>query len=346
MPLLLTGISTRPAQHKAVALRAVTAALSLLQPAPGGSYSQVVAAGSSTPINAVSLLPPAAADRAVLLSHALKLMLYQRPSSGSRAPATPLGLASAAAGLAAAAAPAAPPPAGLSAADVAALEEKGVPSQDVLIKQKLGLMAVLAGAAAGMPGNAAAKPGSHASASAPTPAPLGGSSTGNAEMEVDGQQPQPKGAAQAASAPPGDVCLSAEELLLVLLAASCDPYEAVARWAPCCCACRLSGQSSTIRLPGWPHCPGCACTNRLLSCLPPRRGSDLLLKLVNPDAARPAVDLESQPLVNSLMALMLGDQVGGSKPGLVRYRPALHVPLVGGPRLSIQGGVNVKDAYS
>lgn len=40
-----------------------------------------------------------------------------------------------------------------------------------------------------------------------------------------------------------------------------------------------------------------------------RRGSDLLVKLINPDAARPAVDLESQQLVTALMKLMLGDQV-------------------------------------
>lgn len=41
-----------------------------------------------------------------------------------------------------------------------------------------------------------------------------------------------------------------------------------------------------------------------------RRGSDLLVKLVNPDAAKPAVDLEQRPLIEALMALLLGDQVG------------------------------------
>jgi hypothetical protein len=44
-------------------------------------------------------------------------------------------------------------------------------------------------------------------------------------------------------------------------------------------------------------------------CCHPRRGADLLQKLVNPDAARPAVDLERPALVAALTALLLGDQV-------------------------------------
>jgi hypothetical protein len=263
-----------------VALRVATAALSLLQQAPGGSYSQVVAvtakasntpgssSSSSKPVSAVSLLPPSAEDRAVLLSYALKVMLYQRPSSGNKAPPTPLGLAIAAAAAAAAAsnAPAAaaaaavPPPAGLSVADVALLEEKGVPSQEALVRLKLGLLALLAGAAAGMPGNASAAaasaagatasskagapgapalgvPGNASSAAAAagaTASSKGGAAAGGsgaadggaaAAMEVDAQQGE-----GAEAVAPAAVYLSSEELLLVLLAASCDPYEAVARW--------------------------------------------------------------------------------------------------------------------
>lgn len=40
-----------------------------------------------------------------------------------------------------------------------------------------------------------------------------------------------------------------------------------------------------------------------------RRGGDLLVKLINPDAAKPAVDLEQKELVESLIKLLLGDQV-------------------------------------
>jgi hypothetical protein len=280
VPLLLSGISKRAQQHRAVALRVATAALSMLQQAPGGSYSQVIAktisssSSSSKPVRAVSLLPPAAEDRAMLLSHALKVMLYQRPSSGSRAPPTPLGLANAAAAAAgsnapasAAAAAAVPPPAGLSTADVALLEEKGVSSQDQLVALKLGLLALLGGAAAGMPGNAPAVNAAAAAAAAagataagvPSNAPAvsaasaaaagvavgNGSGTGSgaaagssnggasgggdgAAMDVDSQAGE-GAAATAAAGVPSAGYLSSEELLLVLLAASCDPYEAVAR---------------------------------------------------------------------------------------------------------------------
>jgi hypothetical protein len=48
----------------------------------------------------------------------------------------------------------------------------------------------------------------------------------------------------------------------------------------------------------------------LLGVRPPfRRGGDLLVKLINPDAAKPAVDLEQKELVESLVRLLLGDQV-------------------------------------
>ncbi|KAF6252865.1 proteasome stabiliser ECM29 [Scenedesmus sp. NREL 46B-D3] len=306
VPLLLSGVARRPKQHRVVALRVATAALSHLQQAPGGSYSQVVAVTSTTSssasssgssssssraVSAVSLLPTSPEDRALLLSHALKVMLYQRPSSGNMAPPTPLGLANAAAAnnAPAAALAAAPPPPGLSSADVALLEEKGVPSQEQLVKLKLGLLGLLGGAAAGMPGNASAAAAGAAGSSRASPSSKAGASAGSsgagagsaaASMDVDTQQGQ--AAAVAAAGAPA-AYLSSEELLLVLLAASCDPYEAVAR-----------------------------------------RGADLLQKLVNPDAARPAVDLEGQALVDGLVALLLGDQdPRAPKPAATPAGPAL-----------------------
>lgn len=48
----------------------------------------------------------------------------------------------------------------------------------------------------------------------------------------------------------------------------------------------------------------------LLHVLACRRGGDLLLKLINPDAAKPAADLEQPELLQALMKLLLGDQVG------------------------------------
>uniref|UniRef100_A0A383W1Y8 Proteasome component Ecm29 N-terminal domain-containing protein n=1 Tax=Tetradesmus obliquus TaxID=3088 RepID=A0A383W1Y8_TETOB len=313
VPLLLSGISRRAQQHRAVALRVATAALSLLQQAPGGNYSQVIAvtdkssrssSSSSKPVAAVSLLPPAPEDRAVLLRHALKLMLYQRPSSGSRAAPTPLGLANAAAAAAATGAPAAaqaaaaaaPPPPGLSAADVLLLEEKGVPSQEQLVALKLGLLALLGGAAAGMPGNTAAAAATAANAAGSGGAAAGGKAGvseggAGAAMDVDsnaGGATAATATAAAAAAAAAPVYLSSEELLLVLLAASCDPYEAVAR-----------------------------------------RGADLLQKLVNPDAAKPAVDLESVALVGGLTALLLGDQdPGAPQPAAAPAGPALAVRIM------------------
>lgn len=245
MPLLLSGLSKRTPQHQAVALRVVTQALSSLQPAPGGSYSQVTVPGCSSPVNAVNLIPVDPVDRQLFLRHALKLLLYQRPSSGGRALIqTPLGLANAATAAMPAAAAAAAATAdalraqpGLSGADVAALEEKGVPHQEVLIKQKLGLLSLLAAAAAGMPGNAVAA----AEAAAAAAATAGGSNAPAAAadategMDVD----QPAAAAAARDGTNGSssstgVFLTSEELLLPLLAASCDPYEAVARSVVCC----------------------------------------------------------------------------------------------------------------
>lgn len=104
VPLLLSGISKRAPQHQAVALRVITQALSALQPAAGGSYSQVTVPGSTAPVKAVQLLPSDPADRQMFLTHALKLLLYQRPSSGGKGLVnTPLGLANAAAAAAGAA---------------------------------------------------------------------------------------------------------------------------------------------------------------------------------------------------------------------------------------------------
>jgi hypothetical protein len=272
VPLLLSGLSQRPSQQQAVVLRVVMTALSQLQPAPGGTYSQVTVpsprssagqgtgSGGSKPgvrvvISGPSLLPASAADRQAFLGHALKLLLYQRPSrTGGRATQhTPLGLAAAAAaaatggagdvgaltaaaGLAGAGA-APPPPPGLSAADVALLEETGVPEQDALIKQKLGVLCLLAATAAGMPGNAApAAAASGAGAAAGSRAAAGDSAAPTAaaaqdagadEMDVDDQQQQQQ--QTQTQARKQEVWLSSEELLLPLLAAACDPYEAVAR---------------------------------------------------------------------------------------------------------------------
>jgi hypothetical protein len=57
------------------------------------------------------------------------------------------------------------------------------------------------------------------------------------------------------------------------------------------------------------------CAAAFLCCFG-RRGGDLLQKLANPDAAKPAVDLEGQSLVDGLLALLLGDQVGRVFPWL------------------------------
>ena len=199
--------------------------------------------------NRLVVLPTESTDRQLFLSHCLKLLLYQRPSSGGRVQLqTSLGLANAAAAPAAAAAAAATAAAadalraqpGLSGADVAALEEKGVPEQEQLIKQKLGVLSVLAAAAAGMPGNAVAA----AAAAAATAAAAAGSNdgsnaaaaaaaaaaSGDEGMDVD----QPAAAAAGANGDSSSSSstaqfLTSEELLLPLLAASCDPYEAVSR---------------------------------------------------------------------------------------------------------------------
>jgi hypothetical protein len=75
-----------------------------------------------------------------------------------------------------------------------------------------------------------------------------------------------------------------------------------------CCLWRggeLLQSWSTLMLPQ----PTAAAAAVFLSCCR-RRGAELLQKLVNPDAARPAVDLEARRLVEGLMALLLGDQVG------------------------------------
>jgi hypothetical protein len=254
VPLLLNGLAARPSQQQAVALRVASTALSQLQAAAGGTYGQVKVPGSSSFLDALSLLPAAPVDRQLLLGQALKLMLYQRPSSATRpVVATPLGLASAAAAAAAdpaaasaAAAAAGPPPAGLSAADVKMIQEKGVPTQEQLSKQKLGMLCLLAAAAAAMPGNAAAAAGGSSSSSVPLAHAAAAQDTMGTAVEQQQQQQQRQQSGTAVAAAAADCTasgsssgssangrasgyLTSEELLLPLLAASCDPYEAVSR---------------------------------------------------------------------------------------------------------------------
>lgn len=79
----MEGISSRPAQHAAIALRCTTAALAPLGPPVTASLASVTATASGVsggPVT-VKLLPSAAADRAVLMSHLTKVLLYQRPSA-------------------------------------------------------------------------------------------------------------------------------------------------------------------------------------------------------------------------------------------------------------------------
>jgi hypothetical protein len=58
-----------------------------------------------------------------------------------------------------------------------------------------------------------------------------------------------------------------------------------------------------------PATTNCTCVAAPAAAAAPRRGSDLLTKVVNPEAAKPAVDLEQEALVSQLMGLLLGDQV-------------------------------------
>ena len=102
LPLLLDGIASRPPQHAKIALRCVTAALAALGPSATASLSSVTAGagGVSGGPPTARLLPAGAADRAALLEHLTRLLLYQRPSVD--APRTPLAAATAAAAAAAA----------------------------------------------------------------------------------------------------------------------------------------------------------------------------------------------------------------------------------------------------
>ena len=154
----------------------------------------------------------------------------------------------------AAAAAAAPPPPGLSPADVALLQEKGVPSQDVLQRQKLGLLHLLAAAAdknTKQTPTAASGGGGGGSTATTTTAAAGGGGGGGDAMEIDETKGKVQekeqeeeggrvgvggnaGAVAAAGGGDGDgggggAVFSPEELLLPLLVASCDPFEAVAR---------------------------------------------------------------------------------------------------------------------
>eukprot|EP00879_Flechtneria_rotunda_P019701 GHRR01020702.1.p1 GENE.GHRR01020702.1~~GHRR01020702.1.p1 ORF type:complete len:263 (+),score=132.79 GHRR01020702.1:1-789(+) len=164
------------------------------------------------------------------------------------------------------------------------------------------MLALLVGAAAGMPGNTAAaaaaaaatKPTGTADASAAI-AQSAGADVSSSDMEDDKQQQQQVPTAAAAtpgSSPVGGsdglngIYLSSEELLLPLLVAASDPYEVVSR-----------------------------------------RGNDMLIKIINPDAAKPAVDLEQPALVESLMKLMLGDQ---------DPRAVAPAPTPAGPALAVR----------
>ncbi len=137
----------------------------------------------------------------------------------------------------AAAAPAAPPPppAGLSAADVKLLEEKGAPAPDALAKQKLGLLNFLHAAATPAPATSGpgalpgllSRPSATAAptAAAPTEKPDDAAAAEGGGGEGAGDAMEMEAAAVAAV----PVALTPAQLLLPLLAASCDANEAVAR---------------------------------------------------------------------------------------------------------------------
>ncbi|GBF95386.1 hypothetical protein Rsub_07814 [Raphidocelis subcapitata] len=229
LPLLLDGISGRAAQHAAIAARCVTAALAALGPAADASASAVTAAASGVaggPATA-HLLPSAPADRARLLEHLTRLLLYQRPVTDK--PRTPLAAAAAAtaaaatstAAAAAAQVPPPLPPPGLSPADVAAFEEKGAPDAWELVRRKLGALQLIAGATAGSPvlsSGAGAQGGPPASSAGP---PAQEASTAGSDGDVANGEAQSSGA--------GTQLLTPSEVLIPLLAAACDPSEPVSR---------------------------------------------------------------------------------------------------------------------
>lgn len=248
VPLLLDGISQRPAQHVAIAMRIIRGALSLLEPVPGGGPTALrlrgvapAAGAASTSETALArLLPTTRADLDTLLDAALVLLLYQRPSDGGRA-ATPLSAATAAATAAsrggegsvsvAGVRPPRRPPGGLSAADTTLLEVKGVPSQEELTAQKLGLLNALAAAAVAGAGTAgvATKVTASARQGAAT-APVTGatvatelSAPASGEMQLDTDE-SPSLDTDAPAA-----VLAVDDLVPLLLAAASDPYDAVAR---------------------------------------------------------------------------------------------------------------------
>jgi len=242
LPLLLDGISTRATQHASMALRCATTALAALGPkatASAASVSAMASGVASGPATA-HLLPTAPADRAVLLDHLTKLLLYQRPL-GDRV-LTPLAAAQGAAAAAAAAAagpappaPAAlPPPAGLSAADVTAFEEKGVLEQWELVRRKLGALQLISGATEGSPvltsgaGSGAANGGSSTltRASSSGGAGASGESNSNSAAVQDGAE---AGAADGGGGGNAAALLTPSEVLIPLLVAACDPSEPVSK---------------------------------------------------------------------------------------------------------------------
>ncbi|PRW21127.1 proteasome-associated ECM29-like protein isoform X1 [Chlorella sorokiniana] len=170
---LLAGLSTRPAQHQAMLLRMAAQCLEhmasgaassasgseqqfaaaypfLQQPqqqqqqqqagegeAAGGERPPALEVGSTAAPAAAAAAATAAADRRLILQFALQLMLYQPPSA--KGPSNPLQAGREPAPMEVDA-PAAGPPAGMSRADVAAVEGKQAPAGDALLRQKLGFL--------------------------------------------------------------------------------------------------------------------------------------------------------------------------------------------------------------
>ncbi|PSC71704.1 proteasome-associated ECM29-like protein [Micractinium conductrix] len=177
LPTMLTGLSTRPAQHQDMLLRLAAQCWEHMAASTGappwGSEAAFAArfsflarageasSGASVDAGAAAPSPTAAADRALVLRFASRLMLYQPPSF--KGPSNPLAAAQAAAaggngsgagaggaqpmeidaaggGAAAAAAPLPGVPAGMSRQDVAAVEGKAPPAGQMLLRSKLGFL--------------------------------------------------------------------------------------------------------------------------------------------------------------------------------------------------------------
>ena len=149
----------RPAQHRDMLLRMAVQCLEHMA-APGNTGSehefaarypfmqQPGSGGAEVSSEAGSdgaAAATAAADRALLLQFAQRLMLYQPATT--KGPSNPLAAAAAAVAAAApqpmdvdGAAALPPPPPGMSRQDVAAVEGKAASSGEALLRQKLGLL--------------------------------------------------------------------------------------------------------------------------------------------------------------------------------------------------------------